>query len=205
MVTQSTSYFGTTAISLVKEAIRSRESPGLPVYRDDLIRSILLEMKHLYKTLSDIDATSKTLDDAGPLDISASMHKMALHRNKRCVLAYQRSRIDCLVYMLWASGGASTASSLPEQVARYMSQHETEFMHTYRNLASDYRGQFLDIDIGAALIPPRDVFIEIRVVQDCGEILTENGPVKLSLGSQAFMKRCDVQDLLLSGHLKHIQ
>ena len=47
-----------------------------------------------------------------------------------------------------------------------------------------------------ALEPPRDLFVEIRVLKGCGEIMTERGPVTLDVGSTHYLKRTDVEHLI---------
>jgi GINS complex subunit 1 len=45
-----------------------------------------------------------------------------------------------------------------------------EFIKEYQELVTTWKGLWLDIDVGASIIPPKDVFIEVRVHQDCGEV-----------------------------------
>ena len=52
---------------------------------------------------------------------------------------------------------------------------------------------FLYFDLFKDLEPPIDRYIEVRVLKDCGEIITSDGDiVKLTLNSLHFMKRTDV-------------
>ena len=53
-----------------------------------------------------------------------------------------------------------------------------------------------------ALEPPRDLYVEVRVLKECGEIVTERGPVTLDLGSTHYLKRADVENLIRLGHLE---
>ncbi|KAH6566343.1 hypothetical protein BASA50_004553 [Batrachochytrium salamandrivorans] len=214
----ATRCYGETAFKLVKEAIRSRDASVLTAYKDHLVRDILLETKHLHTQLEAFEATIQGLRPKHPLETTqnihtailpletaCAMHSLALARNKRCVLAYQRQRIDHIVAMLWeSSGGASTASSLPPHVLQCMSVHESTFVAGYKALASDFRGHFLDIDLGVGLVPPRTLFTEIRVVRDCGEITTDEGVMILTPGAQLYVKRCDVEDFIMSGDVREI-
>ena len=72
------------------------------------------------------------------------------------------------------------------------------------------------------LQPPRDLLIEVRALQNCGEIMTENGPVNLDAGSTHFLRRLvlsilnsveftfgcyvrsDVEPLIRQGQVEHI-
>jgi GINS complex subunit 1 len=48
------------------------------------------------------------------------------------------------------------------------------------------------------LEPPNDRYIEVRVLQECGEIITSDGDIlKLSLNSFHFVKRSDVINLFI--------
>eukprot|EP00842_Homolaphlyctis_polyrhiza_P004428 jgi/Hompol1/4987/HPOL_004072-RA len=218
---QTTKLYGDTALKLVKEAIRTRDSPSLAAFQDDIVRDTILEIKHLSLQLDSFHTTLKQLaarypDGSidgeeiaaaarAPIETAQAMHLLALQRNKRCVLAYQRHRLDRIIQTLWESGsGASTASSLPQETMQQMSLHENGFVAGYKALASRLRGQFLDINLGAALVPPKDVFVEIRVTRDCGEIMTEGGPLQLAAGTQHYLRRVDVEDLILSGDVVQV-
>lgn len=71
-------------------------------------------------------------------------------------------------------------------------------------MVTDYKGAWLDIDLSASILPPKDCFVEIRVKIDCGERMTDHGPVTLSPGTQLYLKRVDVEDLILSGAVEHV-
>jgi len=109
-----------------------------------------------------------------------------MRRNKRCLLAYHRVRADRLEEMCWngqdlldqgqpsrpgnSAGpeGASSSSLSPE---------EEEYVRQYSDMLSAYKGQWTDIDLTGSLEPPRDLFIDVRVLKDAGEIQTEYGYV----------------------------
>ena len=47
------------------------------------------------------------------------------------------------------------------------------------------------------LEPPRDIYIEIRVLENCGEVITNDGKIlKLEKNSTLLVRRCDVEHLL---------
>ena len=56
-------------------------------------------------------------------------------------------------------------------------------MRRYGDLLAAYKGQWTDIDLTGSLEPPKDLFIDVRVLKDAGEIQTEYGYV-------AFMQLC---------------
>ncbi|KAJ3175840.1 DNA replication protein psf1 [Geranomyces variabilis] len=138
------------------------------------------------------------------LEIAANMHRLSLERSKRCLLAYGRHRVDRLVETVWElSGGA--AAGMPAEARRALSVQEAEFASAYAALVSEYRGAFLDVDVGAALVPPGDLFVEVRVLKDCGEVQTESGAVRLVKNSQHYLRRTDVEPYITAGYLRHIE
>jgi GINS complex subunit 1 len=66
-------------------------------------------------------------------------------------------------------GADGTSSSL--------SPEEEEYVRQYSDLLAAYKGQWTDIDLTGSLEPPQDLFIDVRVLKDAGEIQTEYGLV----------------------------
>ena len=54
------------------------------------------------------------------------------------------------------------------------------------------------------LQPPKDLYIEVRVVVDCGEIMTDTGSVNLEAGTVHFLRRSDVEHLIRQGMLEQM-
>ena len=65
-----------------------------------------------------------------------------------------------------ASEGGNQSSLSPE---------EEEYVRQYGDMLAAYKGQWTDIDLTGSLEPPRDLFIDVRVLKDAGEIQTEYG------------------------------
>jgi GINS complex subunit 1 len=138
----------------VQNAKRTQALPHLPPYQSELIRSVVREVR-------DLD------------------NHLCMRRNKRCLLAYHRVRSDKLEEYCWngvdveavavkadAAGGAPESSLSPD---------EDEYVRQYSDLLAAYKGQWTDIDLTGSLEPPRDLFIDVRVLRDAGEIQTEYG------------------------------
>lgn len=68
----------------------------------------------------------------------------------------------------WGMG--STAGSQSS-----LSPEEEEYVRQYSDMLAAYKGQWTDIDLTGSLEPPRDLFIDVRVLKDAGEIQTEYG------------------------------
>lgn len=56
-----------------------------------------------------------------------------------------------------------------------LSPEEEEYTRQYSDMLAAYKGQWTDIDLTGSLEPPRDLFIDVRVLKDAGEIQTEYG------------------------------
>ena len=63
-----------------------------------------------------------------------------------------------------------------------LSPEEEEYVRQFGDLLSAYKGQWTDIDLTGSLEPSRDLFIDVRVLKDAGEIQTEYGYVRFFYG-----------------------
>ncbi|KAJ1890550.1 DNA replication protein psf1 [Kickxella alabastrina] len=140
----------------------------------------------------------------------AALYLLTLNRNKRCLLAYHRRRVEFVRSLLWALHLAPSLA--PSALSLRLAPEELNYAREYARLNSAYRdaveGQLchnesLDWTANGEL-PPRDLLIEVRVVKDCGEIVTENGVVNLQAGSQHYLHRSDIEHLITIGYLEHI-
>ena len=117
---------------------------------------------------------------------------LCMRRNKRCLLAYHRVRSDKLEEMCWggidvleqttstesrpdAAGGAGSSWSAETGSTSSLSPEEEDYVRQYSDLLAAYKGQWTDVDLTGSLEPPRDLFIDVRVLKDAGEIQTEYG------------------------------
>lgn len=60
-----------------------------------------------------------------------------------------------------------------------LSPEEEEYFRLYGDMLAAYKGQWTDVDLTGSLEPPQDLFIDVRVLKDAGEIQTEYGYVLL--------------------------
>lgn len=117
-----------------------------------------------------------------------------MRRNKRCLLAYHRTRCDKLEEMVWEGvdlgelaqegqegrgeeGGRGGGEGNGEGNTSSISPEEEEYVRLYGDLLAAYKGRWTDVDLTGSLEPPRDLFIDVRVLKDAGEIQTEYGLV----------------------------
>ncbi len=77
-----------------------------------------------------------------------------------------------------ANQDGSSASSNNESS---VSPEEEEYFRQYNDMLAAYKGQWTDLDLTGSLEPPKDLFIDVRVLKDAGEVQTEYGyPIALS-------------------------
>lgn len=106
-----------------------------------------------------------------------------MRRNKRCLLAYHKVRSDKLEEYCWngvdvleqQAQKASTGEGNTTGAESSLSPEEEEYVRQYSDLLAAYKGQWTDIDLTGSLEPPKDLFIDVRVLKDAGEIQTEYG------------------------------
>jgi len=109
---------------------------------------------------------------------------LAMRRNKRCLLAYHRTRTDKLEDLVWKGADVVDLAGQPVADAdgsglsggtSHLSPNEEDYVRQYSDLLAAYKGHWTDIDLTGSLEPPRDLFIDVRVLKDAGEIQTEYG------------------------------
>ncbi|KAK9765187.1 DNA replication protein psf1 [Basidiobolus ranarum] len=189
--------YGEEAYKLAKEAKRANER--LPPYNEELVRNVCREIRILFDDLQRAmqDKEYRTQADNGRRCAALIQHT-SLRRNKRCLLAYHKQRLERVKEIAWAIG------EVPEEIQDNLSSNEIEAFKEYKHILEEYDQQFLPINLMSDLKPPKDLYIEVRVLKDCGEIQTDNGTIKLEKNSQHFIKRTDVERFITQGYIKHI-
>ncbi|KAI9894132.1 MAG: DNA replication protein psf1 [Vezdaea aestivalis] len=188
--------YGELGLKLVQHAKRTQSLAHLPPYQTELVRGVTREARDLDGIVNNM--TENQTADVNPLaDPSVAcfllVNHLSMRRNKRCLLAYHRVRSDRLEEMCWngvdvleqnPSGrdGAMAGSSgrggelgAEGENSSSLSPEEEEYVRQYSDLLAAYKGQWTDIDLTGSLEPPRDLFIDVRVLKDAGEIQTEYG------------------------------
>ena len=97
-----------------------------------------------------------------------------------------------------------TGVVVPESIRQgTLSTRELDYFSEYNELLNEYCGG-LGLDLTADLQPPNKLNIEVLVLEDCGEISTENGFITLNKGTRMFVRRSDVEHLIQQGKCTHI-
>lgn len=117
-------------------------------------------------------------------------------------------------------GAAGSSDSNGRTNESSLSPEEEEYFRQYSDMLSTYKGQWTDIDLTGSLEPPHDLFVDVRVLKDAGEIQTEYGwvdssvemsdytdlfrSITLSKNSQFYVRLADVERLIAQGFLQRL-
>jgi GINS complex subunit 1 len=224
--------YGEQAAKLVADAKRTQNLPNLPPYASITIQAVTKEVRDLDKENTHIlsaysnPSTSSQSSNLQSSQIKSSfnpsedpatacslmVNHLSMRRNKRCQLAYHRTRTDKLEEMIWngqdvlaARPAASTSTSISgpgNDATSSLSAEEEQYVHQYSELLAQYKGQWTDIDLTGSLEPPQDIFVDVRVLRDAGEIQTEYGSLNLTKNSQFFVRKGDVESLIQQGYVQ---
>jgi len=182
--------YGDHAAKLANEAKRSQNLESLALFQDELVRSIVKETKDLERQREILDEIQS--DDRAEKAQVFVTH-LCMRRNKRCLLAYERLRVEKLDQLAWENAEPELTN-----------HNEIEYFKNYSDLLIDYKSAFPEVDLSGSLDPPKDVFIDVRVIKDAGEIQTEYGVFNLTKDSQFFVRKADVERLIQQGYLQKI-
>jgi len=212
----------------------------LPPYQSDIVRSVTREVRDLDRDVTEmLEPFNGHFDPAEEPATACSLlvRHLCMRRNKRCLLAYHRVRVEMIEGMCWSGSDLleqvqASQNKVAEEGARIgsvegsgassLSPEEEEYARQYGDLLAAYKGQWTDIDLTGSLEPPRDLFIDVRVLKDAGEIQTEYGwgavvlfsnenrtngdtsAITLTKNSQFFVRQGDVERLIAQGFLQKL-
>lgn len=171
----------------MQHAKRTQNLAHLPPYQTELVRAVTREVRDLNNDVAELlEPFQGSFDPSADQAVACTLlvNHLSMRRNKRCLLAYHRTRTDKLEELVWngadvvdLSGQQVRNEAAPESstVSSSLSPQEEEYVRQYGDLLAAYKGQWTDIDLTGSLEPPRDLFIDVRVLKDAGEIQTEYG------------------------------
>ncbi|KAF4636956.1 hypothetical protein G7Y89_g1132 [Cudoniella acicularis] len=216
--------YGDLGNKLVQHAKRTQKLEHLPPYQTEIVRAVAREVRELDKDATNI--LQPFNNSFNPSDDPAAacrlfVNHLCMRRNKRCLLAYHRTRTDKLEEMVWNGSDVADLAAQQQRMpgegqngsadlgngegnSSSLSPEEEEYVRQYGELLSAYKGKWTDIDLTGSLEPPRDLFIDVRVLKNAGEIQTEYGTINLTKNSQFFVRKGDVERLIAQGYLQKL-
>lgn len=202
--------YGKTALELYKE-IAMCPPEVFPPYNDELVRVVQNEIQ---EHNAQLDAAFRAADekvqkaeqagtlqqvpggvkkiDSFPEDVSTIVvHHSSILRNKRLLMAYSQLRLDRIKAFRWQG-------RVPESIKNNMSTAELQFFKGYDRLLSRYmrKGEGIGLDLAVDLVPPKDPEIQVRALQDYGEMVASNGTIHFQKNAVFFMAQEDAEPLI---------
>jgi len=188
------------ALELIRELDRTKNAQ-LPPFNEDVIRQVLEEMSALFEHNQN-DANATAAGDFEKFN-GIQLRHATLQRNKRCLLAYLYNRIMRIRGMRWEFG-----SILPANIRSSMCEPEIQWFNKYnKNLAQYMRslGEGHGLDLTQDTKPPKNLYIEVRCLQDYGEFEMDDGDtVVLQRNTTHFLPMAQCQHLIRQGILQHV-
>ena len=95
--------------------------------------------------------------------------------------------------------------SLQASELEILGEKEGQFAHQYTEiLCQSVHSKYPQLDWQQVRVeePPGDLYLLVKVVQECGEIVTERGVLALHRGTIVNVLRSEVGELLRSGFLE---
>ena len=204
--------FGHKGRDLLLELKRARAndhkaaaSTVVPPYNDRIVRECLQDLQlHAQALQNQVDALQGEVpsDSVKP---SLVLHKAAMERNKRCLLAYHKIRADRLTQAYW-NNTLPTTNQESSQHAN-LSPAEEEFYNAYQNICREYATllQLPQPDLRAyGNHPPQPLSkVQVQVLQSTqGPVVLESGStISFTKGTVHYLPYADVEGFLRNGTL----
>eukprot|EP00750_Incisomonas_marina_P019171 INCI3243.1.p2 GENE.INCI3243.1~~INCI3243.1.p2 ORF type:complete len:193 (+),score=28.45 INCI3243.1:146-724(+) len=185
--------FGQHAKTLLMQL---KQSDWLPEYNTPTVRSALSEANALSKEITDtLKEMNYEIKDAS-VAARLTVYREAVIRNRKCLLAYVQHRSAKIRSLRWQVG-----HPLPQKFRDRMSPEEYKYFTGYDEILNEYLKD-MDLDLATNVTPPKSLYITVRAIVDCGEIVGEDGTsIRLEKFSENLVRRQDVELLIKQGHV----
>lgn len=177
-------------------------STALPTYNVKLVRQCLDDLQNSVQSLAEEVQAASLGDDTNPPTKPVNMasrpsilyHHACIQRQKRCLLAYHKHRMEGL-------------KTLPPDIASatLTNAAEVDFYTAYSQLRSRY-AEAMGPTVDLSLAPPSTHSLQVRCLVDLGQVVLESGrSVTLSKGSVFYLPRADILEFLRDGSMQLLE
>ncbi|KAL5720596.1 hypothetical protein ACHQM5_013252 [Ranunculus cassubicifolius] len=194
--------YGRRASQLLKDF--SANEPGqISSFNTDTFDQVIKECDAHHVELS---ALMWTIQEEG-LDIQttrnadhygAVIHHLALIRNKRCLMAYLYNRAEIIQSLRWKVGPV-----LPKEVQEKVNYSEEEYFKNHSAVLVSYMSA-MEVDLTVDMVPPKDPYIKIRVLDDIGDVCLSDQSPNLTRHSIHFLRRTDAEQFISQGLMEEL-
>ncbi|PIN10133.1 putative alpha-helical protein, potentially involved in replication/repair [Handroanthus impetiginosus] len=220
--------YGRKATELVKE-FASSEPGQLSTFNNDVFAQVLEEcnghLLHLEPLMMNIQENENKLrdkrseeemgmseDERGNSEaekmliqsaiksdqFGALIHHLSLLRNKRCLMAYVYNRAEVIRNLGWM-----VDSVLPEEIEEKLSGTEKEYFKKHANTLQSYMAE-VDLHLTVDMVPPKDPYIKVRVLDDIGEVVLSDQVANLARHAIMFLRRTDAEQYITQGQMEEL-
>ncbi|KAL2458745.1 partner of SLD five 1 [Forsythia ovata] len=221
--------YGKKASELVKECV-SAEPGQLTTFNNDLFAQVIEEcnghLLHLQPLMRKIQEHENKLKDKRRSEdemaisederrkseaektviqtamksdqFGALIHHLSLVRNKRCLMAYVYNRAEVIKSLGWV-----VDCVLPEEIEEKLSSSEKEYFKNHAATLQSYTSE-LDLDLTVDMVPPKDPYIKVRVLDDIGEIVLSDQVANLTRHAMLFLRRTDAEQYISQGLMEEL-
>lgn len=199
----STDIYGKRACQLVKE-FASAEPGMLTRFNDDLFNQVIKECDVHYNQFYEL---TRKMQEEG-LDVQSArnadhfgmlIHHLSLLRNKRCLMAYVHKRAEVIQSLSWKVGRV-----LPQEIEEKLTDPERRYFKNYSSSIQSYMRQMENLDLTVDMVPPKDPYIKVRVLEDIGVTAIGDRDTNLACHSIHFLKRTDAEHYILQGMMEEL-
>ncbi|KAJ0007923.1 hypothetical protein Pint_30074 [Pistacia integerrima] len=197
---------GRLACRLVKE-ITTGEKGQLQPFNDELLNEVTKEcsenflvLQSLIRKMQDEGLDFQTTRNAD--HYGALINHLSLIRNKRCLMAYVYNRAEIIQNLVWKVG--LRLFELPEEIQEKLSHSEKEYFNRHSAALESYMSK-MDLDLNVDMVPPKDPYIKVRVLDDVGEgIVVSDKAANFARHSMHFLKRTDAEPYISRGLMEEL-
>lgn len=204
------------ASELVKE-LTCTEPGQLSAFDSDLFAQVIEEcnghLLHLGPLIRKIEELKKNeelrkmnnqeLDEADykalkAFSSGALIHHLSLLRNKRCLMAYVYHRAEIIRNLAW-----TVERVLPEEIEEKINSSEKEYFKNHAATLQSYMSE-LDLDLAVDMVPPKDPYIKVRVLDDIGNVVLSDQSANLARHAILFLRRTDAEQYIAQGLMEEL-
>lgn len=196
---------GRKAYELVKE-LGSGEKGQLKPFNRELFGRVIEECNEHHNALQSLIRkmqeegldvqTARNADHYGAL-----IHHLSLTRNKRCLMAYVYNRAEIIRDLSWKVG---LLHELPKEIQEKLNDSEEEYFTNHSKALKSYMSQ-MGLDVNKDMVPPKDPYIKVRVVEDVGGgIMLSDKSANFPRHSMHFLKRTDAEQYIARGLMEEL-
>ncbi|KAM7480369.1 hypothetical protein LguiA_028582 [Lonicera macranthoides] len=193
--------YGKKASELIKE-FASSEPGQLAAFNNDLCSQVIEEcnshLLHLQSLLRRMQEEPDNQNNKNADHFGALIHHLSLVRNKRCLMAYVYNRAEVIRSLGW-----TVERVLPEEIEEKLSLSEKEYFKNHSATLQSYTSE-LDLDLAVDMVPPKDPYIKVRVLDEIGNVVLSDQLANLARHAILFLRRTDAEQYISQGLMEEL-